>query len=93
MSEDMAPTKFPTRYRDDTIERYNTHRQWMIYAEGMAKNAMPKTFTAKMKWIDCKVMSIKFLKYQPGSNRVLLNYVVRDNINLIISNNPDFLDD
>ena len=64
----------------------------MIDAEGMAKNAMPETFTDKMNWIDWKVTLIKFLKSQPGRNGVSLNYVVRDNVNPIVRNKPNFLD-
>ena len=93
MSEDPAATPFPTRDRDDIIDRYNTHRQWMIDCEGMEKNAMHKTFTDKMRWIDWKVMLINFLKYRPRRNGVPLNYVVRDNINPIGRNNPYFFDD
>ena len=58
MSEDPAETLSPTRDRDDFIERCNTHRKWMIDAEGMAKNAMPKTFTDNMQWIDWKVTQL-----------------------------------
>ena len=49
MSEYLAATQFPTGDRDDIIYRYTTHMQWMIDAEGMAKNATPKTFNDKMK--------------------------------------------
>ena len=52
MSEDPAATPFPTRDRDDVIDRYNTHMQWMIDSEGMENNAMHKTFTDKMLLID-----------------------------------------
>ena len=55
MSGDLVETPFTTGDRYDIIERYNTHRHYMIDAEGMEKNAMPKTFTDKMKWIDWKV--------------------------------------
>ena len=65
----------------------------MIDAEGMVKNAMPKTLTYKMKWIDWKVTLINLLMSQPGKNGVLLNYVVPDNFNPIARNNPNFLDD
>ena len=89
MGEDPASTPFKTGERGDIIEKYNTHRQWTIYAEGMAKNNMPKNFTYKMKWIDCKVMLINFLKYQTGKNGFPLNYVVCDNINPITRNNSN----
>ena len=65
----------------------------MIDTESTEKNTMPKNFTEKMKWINWKVMLINFLKYQPGKNWVPLNYVVSDNVNPIVSNNPRFLDD
>ena len=93
MSEDTAATPFPTRYRDDLIDRYNTHRKWMIDAKDMAKNAMPKTLTDKMKCIDWKVTLINFLKFHPGRNGFPLNYAVGDNVNPIVKNNSNFLDD
>ena len=68
MSEDLASTPFSTGETDDISDRYNTHRQWMIDAEVMAKNYMPKTVTEKMKWIYWKVTLINFLKSYPGSN-------------------------
>ena len=92
ISEDPEATPFPTRDRDDLIERYNIHRQWVIDSEGMAKKSIPDTFTDKMKWIDWKAVLIHFLKSQTGRNGVPLNYAVRDNVNPIVSNNPNFLD-
>ena len=92
MIEYPAETPFPTRYRDGLIEIYNTRRQWMIYAEGMAKNAMPKTFTDKMKWINCNVKFIIFLKSHPGSNGFPIHYVVCDDVNPIVRNNPNLWD-
>ena len=65
----------------------------MIDTKGMAKNVMPKTFTEKMNCIDWKVTLIIFLTYYPGRNGVSLNYAVRDNVNPITRNNPNFLDD
>ena len=65
----------------------------MIGAKGVVKSDMTKTFTDKMKWIEWKVMLINFLKYQPVRNIVPLNYDVRDNVNPIVSNNPNVLDD
>ena len=90
MGEDLASTPLKTGDRDDIIEKYNTHRQWTIYAEGMEKNNMPKTFPDKMKWIDCKVMLINFLKSQTGSNGFPLNYVVCDHVTPIARNNSNF---
>ena len=93
MSEYPEANQFPTGDRDDIIERYNTHRQWMIYSEGMLNNATTNTFTDKMKWINWKITLIKFLKYQPRRNGFPLNYVIQNNFNPIIRNNPNFLDD
>ena len=93
MSEYPAVNSFPTRERDDIIKRYNTHMQCMIDAEGMAKNTMLKNFTAMMKWINWKVTLINFLKSQPGSNGVPLNYAAHDNVKPIVRNNPNFLND
>ena len=93
MIEYTAETPFPTRDRYDLIYRYNTHRQWMIDDDGMTNNTMHKAFTYKMMWIYRKVMLINFLKYQPVRNIVPLSYDVRDNVNPIVSNNPNVLDD
>ena len=65
----------------------------MIDDEGMAMNTTPKTFTEKIKWMDWKVKLINLLKFHPGRNGVTLNHFVRDNVNPIISNKPNFLDD
>ena len=51
MSEDPVENRFPIRDRYDLVYRYKTHMKWMINAKGMMKNAMPKTFNEKMKWI------------------------------------------
>ena len=62
MSEYPVEKPFPTRDRDYLIERYSTHRKCMIDAEGMVNNAMSKTLTEKIKWIDWKVALINFFK-------------------------------
>ena len=54
---------------------------------------MPKTSIENMNCIDWKVTLINFLKYPPRRNLVPLNYVVRDNVNPITRNNPNFLYD
>ena len=59
----------------------------------MAKKYIPKTFTDKMKWIDWKEILNTFLYSHPRRDGVPPNYVVGDNVNPIVSNNPNLLDD
>ena len=59
----------------------------------MAKKSIKKNFTEKMEWLDWKATLINFLKSQPGSNGVPLNYVIRDNVSAFIQTNTNFLDD
>ena len=56
----------------------------------MAKNAMPKSFTENMEWVDWKSTLVNFMKSQPGRNGVNLNYVVRDNQVTFIRTNTNF---
>ena len=93
MSEYPTATPFTTGDRDDIINRYNTHGQWMIDDDGTENNAIPKTFTDKTKWIDWKVTLIIFLNSQPRSNGVPINHVVYNNVKPIVRNNPNFLYD
>ena len=46
-----------------------------------------------MKWINWKVALINFLESHPGRNGFSINYVVCDNINPIVRNNPNLLAD
>ena len=92
-NEDPAAIPFPVNERDELIERYNTHKQWVEDAPNMAKNSMPKNFTDKMEWTDWKSTLVNFLKSQPGRNGVPLNYVVRDNVAGVTRQNANFLDD
>ena len=62
----------------------------MIDTEVMTKNAMPKTFTEKMKLIYWKVMLMNFLKYHPGRNGVPLKYVVLDNVTQLQGMTPTY---
>ena len=65
----------------------------MIDVKGMSKNAMPETFTDKMKWIYWKVKLIHFLKYQTSIHVFHINYAVHNNSNPILRNNPNCLYD
>ena len=91
--EDPTQEEFPVADRDDLLERYNTHKQWIDDAPNMAKNAMPKNFTEKMEWEDWKSTLANFLKSQPGRNGVPLSYVIRDNEHPVVRANANFLDD
>ena len=93
LDRDPSTVPFPVADRIDLINRYNTHKQWVDDATGMAKTTMPKPFTDKMKWDDWKVTFINFLKTQNGRNGIPLNYVVRENLNPIQRTNANFLDD
>ena len=93
LDRNPADVEFPVEDRIDLINRFNTHKQWMDDAAGMAKTTMPKPFTDKMKWEDWKVTFINFLKTQHGRNGIPLNYIVRENVNTINRLNPNFLDD
>ena len=88
-----ADTPFPVEDRNNLLERYNTHKQWLDDAEIMAKSAMPKEFTEKMKWAYWKGTLINFLKSQPGRHGVPLSYVICENDTPIIRDNANFLDD
>ena len=93
VGEDPGDAEFPVNERTDLMERFNSHKQWLKEAEAMAKNAMPKEFSDKLKWMDWKGTFINFLKSQPGRHGVPLSYVVRDNDHPIYRNNANFLDD
>ena len=54
---------------------------------------MPKNFTKNMEWMEWKMELIKLLKYQPGSNGSLLNYVIMENVAAIVQINTKFIDD
>ena len=91
--EDTSLNLFPISEREDLIERFNTHKQWLEDTENTAKKYIPKNFTENMEWMDWKATLIKLLKYQPGRNGVPLNYVIRDNIIDIVRTKTNFLDD
>ena len=78
---------------DEAIERLKTFNQWLEYAANIANNYMPKNFTENMEWMEWKMKLIKFLKYQPGSNGSLLNYVIMENVAAIFQTNTKFIDD
>jgi hypothetical protein len=66
IGNDPAQSPFPVNCRNDLLERYNTHKQWLKDAPDMLKSAMPKNFTEKMNWADWKGTFVNFLKTQPG---------------------------
>ena len=83
---------FNVTERNDIIEIYNTHKHWTDNAKNISMNAMPKSSTKKMEWMDRKSTLVIFIKSQPGINGVPLNYVVRDNEATITRPNANFLE-
>ena len=75
-NKDPADKMFPVVSRNDLIDRYNVHKQYMSDASDMAKSARPTTFTEKMKWSDWKVTLVNFLKSQLGCNGVPLREMI-----------------
>ena len=85
---------FPVADAMEYIRRRKAHQSYIEKSKTLGETAKPSKFTDDTKWIDWLPTFVNFLRAIPGVNGVPLSYVIRNNADATLADDPtvDFLE-
>ena len=88
VGQDPIARPFPVHETNAIIEKGKELKKYKDKAKTIIEAAKPATFTNKLDWLDWSETFKNFMKHIPGRSEVPLLYILRENVNQAMVEDP-----